>query len=202
MTTLEGPGVLSSVWLCDRLASGAVHRLSLNGAVATNISGTSGWVRAMVDVPGGRQQAMWELFAGAAALSSSNFLDQVVYWKSGTPPAFALQPTGGAFRSGSQVTLSALVLGAEPTSVQWIRNGRPIPGATGSSFVIAAMDEASVGAFELEAANAAGRSRSECVRLDFAPDLSPALATQSPGYPRGPALTKSLSPYPQPRRRR
>jgi outer membrane protein assembly factor BamB len=71
------------------------------------------------------------------------------------PPRFVSQPLGGTYPEGTpEVRLRAEVSGA--SSLQWFRNGNPIPGADQAVLVFAVIRPTDAGSYTLRARNADG----------------------------------------------
>lgn len=64
-------------------------------------------------------------------------------------PNFVTQPTSKAGCEGSSITLAANIDG-EFTSLQWLKNGQPITGATSSSYVINDLKQSDVADYTLK----------------------------------------------------
>jgi hypothetical protein len=80
-------------------------------------------------------------------------------------PTFQTQPTSQTVLVGSAATFSAVVSGSAVT-LQWQKNGAPIPGATASSYSTAALAKSDTGTtFQLIAQNPAGQVASNSVTV-------------------------------------
>jgi hypothetical protein len=82
------------------------------------------------------------------------------------PPDDAFVPAGGS------ATFHVTAYGQPPPSLQWFRNGQPIPGATGASYATPATGPADDSTlFTVSATNAAGSTTSEAalLRVSYAP---------------------------------
>ncbi len=85
------------------------------------------------------------------------------------PPGFTLQPAGQSVTAGTAVTLSAVVTGTPSPTLQWQRDGQPIPGATDSTLNLGPVQVADAGDYRLVAANASGSVASAVATLTVAP---------------------------------
>jgi hypothetical protein len=74
----------------------------------------------------------------------------------GQPPVIARAPTGGSRLLGDTITLSALVLGELPLSLQWYQDGMPVAGETNTTLVMTNLQVSQGGNYELVAANPNG----------------------------------------------
>ncbi|QYM79023.1 Ig-like domain-containing protein [Horticoccus luteus] len=92
----------------------------------------------------------------------------------GNLPAFVSQPADATLRPGQAFSLAPDVQwpGASLT-LQWYRDGAPIPGATTANFMANAFSAQDVGVYELRATNEFGEARSQAALV--LPDLTYAL---------------------------
>ncbi|MBN8247097.1 MAG: hypothetical protein J0L84_06595 [Verrucomicrobia bacterium] len=75
-----------------------------------------------------------------------------------TEPAFLRMPSPRrVVPEGLGVTLESEVSGSEPLALQWLRNGTPIPGATGERLALSADAVGAGGLYSLVASNGVGR---------------------------------------------
>jgi len=73
-----------------------------------------------------------------------------------TPRTITSQPVGGTICLGDSLSLSVAVDGTGPISYQWALDGVPIPGATSSTYSVAAVDLADAGNYTVMATNVCG----------------------------------------------
>lgn len=99
---------------------------------------------------------------------------EVVSFFVGKLPAFVSQPLDTTVRPGESLQLTADVRwpGAA-LSLQWYKDGVPVPGATEAAFHASAFSAADAGVYELQATNEFGDSRSAKVLV--LPDMQAAL---------------------------
>ena len=82
-------------------------------------------------------------------------------------PTIAIQPRGQTIAAGSTVVFS---VGADnATNYQWRRNGTPIAGATGATYLVANAQTAAAGFYTVDVIGAAGSVTSDSVALTVLP---------------------------------
>jgi hypothetical protein len=109
-------------------------------------------------------------------------IDDVVL-SSGTgpvAPGVTTQPTNVTVTAPAPATFSVVASGTAPLSYQWRRNGAPIGGATGSSYVLSPTAVSDNGAqFDVVISNAAGSVTSAAATLTVnATPVAPSVTTQ------------------------
>lgn len=82
------------------------------------------------------------------------------------------QPLGGSVLLGSPYTFSVGVVDTDPVSYQWRKGGVPITGGTASTYSIAAVQAADVGAYDVLVRNASGGVNSVPAFLGLASAIS------------------------------
>ncbi len=83
------------------------------------------------------------------------------------PPSITNQPQSQTVIVGQNVTFSVGASGTTPFSYQWQFNGNGIPGATASSFSLAAAQRANAGVYSVLVMNSAGTAISDNALLSF-----------------------------------
>ncbi|HEY3270760.1 MAG TPA: RHS repeat-associated core domain-containing protein [Geothrix sp.] len=98
-------------------------------------------------------------------------------------PTILSQPRNQSVVAGQAGTFSVDVSGPGPLSYQWVKNGVPVSGATGSSYTTSATVLADDGTtFTVMVANAYGSVLSQSATLSVAPDLvAPTVAATETG---------------------
>jgi hypothetical protein len=91
------------------------------------------------------------------------------------PPFFVTEPRGSTNRVGDRVTLSAVVEGGTPISLQWLKDGAIIPGATSNAFSISNLVASDSAGYSLYASNAFGTLTSSVATVLVIPDAAPDL---------------------------
>ena len=85
------------------------------------------------------------------------------------PPSMTLPPIGRSVPPGLPTTFNATASGSPSPSYQWQLNGTNIPGATTSSYTIAAVGTDQLGSYRLVASNEVGLATSIGAQLTFGP---------------------------------
>jgi uncharacterized repeat protein (TIGR01451 family) len=94
------------------------------------------------------------------------------------PPTIASNPASQTVCPGSQVSFSGAANGTAP-SLQWLKNGNPISGATNASYSIASASSGDAGTYALAASNSCGIATSSAANLIVnIPTSATALANQ------------------------
>jgi hypothetical protein len=91
--------------------------------------------------------------AGAALLGN-------IALDASSPPLVVQGPVGQTFNKGDNITLSVTAIGATPFTYQWIKNKRPITGATSPTYVITDADHTDIGDYSVLVSNANGANES------------------------------------------
>ena len=111
--------------------------------------------------------------AGSYTLTVTNFLGSTNSTAAVltvlVPPSISLNPVGRSVPSGLPTTFNAAATGNPAPDYQWQWNGMNIPGATNSSYAIAAMGTNDLGFYHLVASNSVGLAVSANAQLTFGP---------------------------------
>lgn len=85
------------------------------------------------------------------------------------------QIAGFAAPAGAKITFLATADGSPAPTFQWWKDGAPIAGATGATFIIASLKPSDAGAYKVVASNIAGSAESnvELVAVDRAKPKAP-----------------------------
>lgn len=81
------------------------------------------------------------------------------------PPAIAASPASQAVSAGASAAFSVAATGSSPLSYQWRLNGTNLAGATGSSLLLANVQPADGGAYDVLVSNPAGLAASAAATL-------------------------------------
>ncbi len=84
-------------------------------------------------------------------------------------PHFTIQPWDRSVEEGSNVTMSAKAVGAQPISYQWRFQGVDIAGATRDTFTLPSVGITNSGVYTLALANAFGTTVSRAVTVQVSP---------------------------------
>jgi len=82
-------------------------------------------------------------------------------------PQFTLQPTNTSVIQNSNFTFQALAVGPVPVGYQWLFNGAPIAGATGTAWTITNAQRVNAGIYSVVATNAFGATAITNLTLSF-----------------------------------
>lgn len=85
----------------------------------------------------------------------------------GTAPRISAQPQSQSVLRGANVLLQVAVEGAPTPSLQWFRNGSPIPDATGDSLTLNNVQDADFGTYTVTATNSLGSVASSPVSVNL-----------------------------------
>jgi hypothetical protein len=85
-------------------------------------------------------------------VAGTNLLGNIEY----TLPLILSGPTGRTYNKGETVTLSVQASGQGPLTYQWLRNKKPIAGATSATYTIASADHRHVGDYSVLVTNPNG----------------------------------------------
>jgi len=92
-------------------------------------------------------------------------------------PEVVVPPSGGAFVPGDSVTLSAIVSGSHPLSLQWMQDGSPVINATTATVTVGPLFAAA--SFALRASNECGELTTTPVTFTTAPQcVAPSITLQ------------------------
>jgi hypothetical protein len=98
---------------------------------------------------------------------------------SSVPPTITTQPAAQSVTEGETATFTVAASGTTPLSYQWNKNGSTIPGATGTSLVVASTASDNGAMFAVTVTNPAGSVQSDAVRLTvMAGAVAPTIVAQ------------------------
>ncbi|MBK8726803.1 MAG: hypothetical protein IPL96_12360 [Holophagaceae bacterium] len=149
--------------------AGATFTATANGSPAPALQ----WRKGGVDIPGatapayttppataGDDGAAFSLRATNASGSATSGAALLTVLST-TAPAITLDPVGQTLPEGAQATFTGAATGVPPPTLQWRRGGVDIPGATGATYTLAAVQDADhLVPFTLVATNVAGSATS------------------------------------------
>src|ERR1044071_3619919 len=90
---------------------------------------------------------------------------QAALYGSNSPPLFLTQPASTTIAEGNPLTFTSDVEGTIPITLQWLKNGNPIAGATNSSLSFSNVAFADAATYRLSATNSVGTSNSQPATL-------------------------------------
>ncbi len=91
------------------------------------------------------------------------------------PPFIVTEPRGSTNRIGDRLALSAVVEGGTPITLQWLKDGAIIPGATSNAYSISNLIVGDSAGYSLRASNAFGTITSSVATVLVVPDAAPDL---------------------------
>jgi hypothetical protein len=104
---------------------------------------------------------------------------QAALYGNNTKPVFKVQPKSQTVVVGDPAAFSPQVEGSKPLTLQWMKDGAAVPGATNAALSFASASYADAGAYKLVASNGAGTTESALVQLSVLP--VPAFANATNG---------------------
>jgi hypothetical protein len=133
-----------------------------NGSIIAGATGSTYTISSTVTGDSGAFDVVVSNTAGSATSASVTLTVNAA----AVPPSITTPPASQTVTVGAQVTFSVTAAGTVPLGHQWRRNGGDIPGATGSSYVIASTVLADNGAsFDVVVSNSAGSITSAAATL-------------------------------------
>ena len=97
-----------------------------------------------------------------------------------TAPVITASPSSQTVFAGASVSFSGAATGSPTPTVQWFKDGVPLPGATASTFTIATAAAADAGSYVLTATNSVGTASSAPAVLVVNPPLTAPVFTLQP----------------------
>jgi len=97
-------------------------------------------------------------------------------------PAVVAHPQSVVAESGDDISLSGNVIGASPFSLQWLKDGAPVGGATGPTLSLSGVTAADAGLYQLQGTNSSGEATTFAAGLSIELPASPksTIASSSP----------------------
>ena len=97
-------------------------------------------------------------------------------WQPQVAPNIIGQPASATVSQGQSTNFTVSVTGISPPTFQWLKNGIPIPGATGTSFTIAGAVRTNAGNYSVFVSNASGSVTSSVAVLNYTGNVAPVVA--------------------------
>lgn len=85
----------------------------------------------------------------------------------GYPPVFTVHPVSQTNLAGGAVTFSGVVTGSPPLTLQWLKDGVPLPGRTNATLTLTNLQPQQIGWYHLTAASAFGSATSSNAALSL-----------------------------------
>lgn len=114
----------------------------------------------------------------------------------GSPPDILRHPRSQELAAGSDLTLTVVAAGASPLRYQWRKGGRPLVGAVQATLILAAVQSAQAGSYDVVVSDDAGSVPSQPAVITV---LAPPVVAQDPlsqSVPAGSTLTLSVGVAP------
>ena len=142
----------------------------------TNLAGATSSKLAILNATA-QQEGMYQVSVENAVAKA---VSRQAWVRVSQPPVISLQPVGGVVAIGSSFLLATEVTGRLPLTLQWQKQGVPIPGATGSTLAISSIKSTDFGSYQLLATNVDGTATSLTASLshDPADQIPPAILSQ------------------------
>ncbi|MGH7952028.1 MAG: immunoglobulin domain-containing protein [Limisphaerales bacterium] len=86
-------------------------------------------------------------------------------------PSFISQPASQVVLTGDTATFSATIIGTEPISYQWNKNGEPVSDATSSTLTLTNVQSSDAGSYTFTASNSVGGAISSAAILTVTPTI-------------------------------
>ena len=176
-TTLIGPGRISWWWKVSSETNFDKLEFRLNSASQFAISGETDWQPNTFLIPTGSQTLQWR-YAKDGSFSDgqdAGWVDQVVFIPD--PPVITRQPFDQTVNMGARVLLPVTATGSPPLTYQWLQDGAPVAGGTGSTLSIGSATRANNGSYTVQVSNLGGGTLSSNALLKV-------LVPQRLGLPR------------------
>lgn len=151
------------------------NNASFSATVAGSPLPSIQWRRSGTDIPGattgsytltnvqypGDDQVVFSIVASNSCGAATNSATLTVI----VPPSLSCQPTNVTVVSGSSASFSVCASGVPAPSYQWLKNGSPISGATGSTLSFASVVPSNAANYSVVINNAAGSTNSASATL-------------------------------------
>lgn len=137
------------------------YQWRLNGSAISGATGSS----YSVAVADASDAGTYTVVATNSAGSATSQAAVVTVNAVGEAPAFVIQPVSTMTGTGGSARFTAVASGSPEPAYQWRRNGTPIAGATGASYVISSATTGSAGTYTVVATNSAGSATSTAASL-------------------------------------
>jgi hypothetical protein len=178
-TTVIGPAMVIFWWSVNCDSFWDALTFSVNGVAQSSITGTVDWEAETNVVGSGTEVLQWTLgpdygaFAGGTA-----WVDQVqVIPIAGAAPAITAQPGNVSVGAGNNFSLSVAATGTAPLCYQWQFNGTNLPGGTNATLILANLQPANAGVYDVTVTNDYGLADSSNATLTVL-DAAPTITTQ------------------------
>ena len=115
------------------------------------------------------------------AVSADIAVQNVTFTAAPSAPVITAQPKSQTVSEDGSVTFSVTATGSAPLLYQWMKDGAPISGATGSSYTIGSVKPSDAGTYVVMIMNAQGAVMSSPATLTLAQEGAPELKLEPAG---------------------
>ncbi len=204
-TATSSPGTLSVLAITGSSQTGSSL---VGGEVALSVSAVGPslayqWLKNGVNIPGATGATLtlrsltsadaggYQVFVTSGSVQTgASFVVSV----SAVPvaPAVVTQPASQTVSAGSSVVFSAAASGTAPFSYQWLKDGTPISGATGSSLTLSNVQTGDAGGYRIVFSNSVGTVTSAVATLSITSVAAPPVITAQP-LPQSVAISSPVT---------
>ncbi len=163
---LQGPGILSFwYYLDDHAELDFQFYVDVPGLPANSFC--QGWHQHVVTIPEGAHQAVWRFRRATASWWQDElvYLDQVSFTPATSRPRIVECTELAPVLGGDEAKLEVAALSMEEMTFQWLKDGEPIVGATGTNYTIPRAMPADAGNYSVAVSNRFGMVYSEAQAL-------------------------------------
>ena len=162
-TTITGPGQISFYWKVSSERNLDLLNFYINDVLVDSISGILDWKLAAFEVIEGTHDIRWEYQKNISqsAGQDAGWVDLVEYVPFDTEkPRFTIHPQDRIGIEGGAASFTVEVVGENPISMQWQKDGIDLPGATSAVLELGGIVPEDAGEYRVVASNGFGSTTS------------------------------------------